>query len=114
MLIATHEGQGWRYEVLAQSDGFLVQARDLDTGELAGEDVTLFRTATAALAFAGMSAAADRFAAARLDDEIDDEAAADFARECDHFATMRDLLSDEGVRTDASRWQRVLRPVYLH
>ena len=62
MLIATMEGQSWRYEVIVQSDGFLVQVRDLDTGEVALDDTTLFRTAPAALAYADMVAAADRYA----------------------------------------------------
>src|SRR3954447_7621678 len=115
MLIATNEGQGWRYEVIVQSDGFLVQARDLDTGELAGEDTTLFRTAPTAFAFAGMSAAADRFAAAKLADEDDEELAEDFARECDRFAAMRDLLSDEGIGAEMLRREVIVqKPVYLH
>lgn len=97
MLIATTEGQGWLYEVLLQSDGYLVQARDLDTGELAGDDTTLFRTVPAALAFAGMAAAADRYAAARLDHLADDEMAVEFARECDRFAAVTASLADEGI-----------------
>lgn len=102
MLIASMEGQSWRYEVLVQSDGFLVQVRDLDTGELALDDTTLFRTAPAALAYADMVAAADRYAAAHLDesdeDEGDDDSLADeLAKERDRFAAIRLSLSDEGV-----------------
>ena len=77
MLIASSEGQGWCYEVIVQSDGFLVQARDLDSGEIALDETTLFRTSPAALAYADMVAAADRFAAARLDDEEEWEDLAD-------------------------------------
>jgi hypothetical protein len=98
MLIASTEGQGWRYEVIVQSDGFLVQARDLDTGEVAGDDTTLFRTGPVALAYAGMAAAADRFASANLaDDDDDEDLAGEFRLERDRFTSMRTRLADEGV-----------------
>ena len=98
MLIATTEGQGFLYEVIVQSDGYLVQARDLDTGELAGDDTTLFRTVPAALAFADMAAAADRYAASRLDHlEDEDDVATEYERECDRFAAIQLRLADEGI-----------------
>jgi hypothetical protein len=98
MLIARSEGQGWCYEVIVQSDGFLVQARDLDSGEIALDETTLFRTSPAALAYADMVAAADRFAAARLDDEEEWEDLADaYHQELDRFTAIRESLLDEGV-----------------
>ena len=100
MLIAAMEGQSWRYEVIVQSDGFLVQVRDMDTGELALDDTTLFRTAPAALAYADMVAAADRFAAADLDECPDDELADELNRERDRFAAIRISLSDDGICGD--------------
>ena len=100
MLVAVSEGQSWRYEVLVQSDGFLVQVRDLDTGEVSPEEMTLFRTAPAALAYADMAAAADRYASARLDDDAIDELARDFEDESRHFAAVRARLVDEGIGAD--------------
>jgi hypothetical protein len=100
MLITTTEGQGWLYEVIVQSDGYLVQARDLDTGKLAEDGTTLFRTVPAALAFADMAAAADRYAAARLDCFDQEETALEFERECDRFAAVRLRLSDEGISSE--------------
>ncbi|QEN90577.1 hypothetical protein FZC33_31630 [Labrys sp. KNU-23] len=101
MLIASTEGQGWCYEVIAQSDGFLVQARDLDTGEVSLNETTLFRTSPVALAYADMAAAADRFAASRLEEveEIEDSQALadDYHHELDRFTAIRDRLSDDGV-----------------
>ncbi|WP_448952907.1 hypothetical protein [Labrys neptuniae] len=98
MLIATTEGQGWCYEVIAQSDGFLVQVRDLDTGEIAVHETTLFRTSPVALAYADMAAAADRFAASKLEEVEDWEGLADdYHHELDRYTAIRDRLSDEGV-----------------
>ncbi len=64
MLVGASEGQGWRYEVVERSEGFVVHSRDLDTGTVDDEDSRLFRTASVAFAFAAMSASFDRFAAA--------------------------------------------------
>ena len=97
MLIATMEGQTWLYEVIVQSDGFLVQVRDLDTGEVALDDTTLFRTAPAALAYADMVAAADRYAAAEEEDTVDEEIAEALERQRDRFAALRLSLSDDGI-----------------
>jgi hypothetical protein len=101
MLIATTEGQGWCYEVIVQSDGFLVQARDLDTGEVCFNETKLFRTSPVALAYADMAAAADRFAASRLEDAEDwQDLADDYHHELDRYQVIRDRLFDEGVGGD--------------
>jgi hypothetical protein len=97
MLITFADGQGWRYEVIAQSDGYLVQARDLDSGEVASDEVTLFRTATTAFAFADLAAAADLCAAARLDDDPDTMLEKAFVVERRRFAEMRLRFSDDGI-----------------
>lgn len=100
MLIAAVEGQVWQYEVIVQSDGFLVQVRDLDTGEVTLDDTTLFRTAPTALAYADMIAAADRYAAAEEDDEVDAEITGELERGRDRFSALRISLSDDGIGGD--------------
>ena len=107
MLIASTEGQGWCYEVIAQSDGFLVQVRGRDTGEVSPSETTLFRTSPVALAYADMAAAADRFAAARLEEAEDWQALADdYHHELDRFTAIRDRLSDDGVGGELLRCNR--------
>ncbi|HKG83749.1 MAG TPA: hypothetical protein VKB16_11445, partial [Beijerinckiaceae bacterium] len=67
MFLSASEGLHWRYEVCEHSDGYLVQMRDLDTGELDEEFATVFRTMPVAFAYAEMSAAFDRFASAEIE-----------------------------------------------
>jgi hypothetical protein len=100
MLIAVTEGQGWRYEVTAQSDGFLVQARDLDSGRISPRDTTLFRTASVAMAYADMVAAADRYAAAKLENGLNSEIECELLRERERFSAIQDQLADEGIDSD--------------
>src|SRR5215207_8325276 len=50
MFLSASEGLHWRYEVCEHSDGYLVQMRDLDTGELDEEFATVFRTMPVAFA----------------------------------------------------------------
>ena len=66
MLIGVSEGQGWRYEVMEHPDAYLVRMRDLDTGAIEEGDTKLFRTAAVAFAYAELSAAFDRYAAAHV------------------------------------------------
>jgi hypothetical protein len=107
MLIATTEGQGWCYEVIVQSDGFLVQARDLDTGEISLTETKMFRTVPVALAYADMAAAADRFAASRLEDCEDwQDLADDYHHELDRYQAIRDRLFDDGVGGELLRQSR--------
>ena len=63
MLLSASEGRHWRYEVCEHEDGYLVQMRDLTTGDLDEEFSTIFRTLPVAFAYAEMSAAYERFAA---------------------------------------------------
>lgn len=114
MLLAASEGQHWRYEVCEHADGYLVQMRDLETGELDEEFSTIFRTLPVAFAYADMSAAFDRYAAAEEEgeeqgsDEVDDEAVAiDLALSERTFIDLRDRLRDTGVNGIAFKaWER--------
>ncbi|HVL70494.1 MAG TPA: hypothetical protein VM434_01255 [Beijerinckiaceae bacterium] len=117
MLLAASEGRHWRYEICEHSDGYLVQMRDLDTGELDDEFATIFRTLPVAFAYAEMSAAFDRFAAAELD-QVEDE---DFATELEmserSFVDLSDRLGDVGVNgIQVKAWEkaRAEKPRRLH
>ena len=97
MLLAASEGRHWRYEVCEHSDGYLVQMRDLDTGELDTGFATIFRTMPVAFAYAEMSAAFDRFAAAESENVEDDEVAFELEERERTFVDLSDRLSDAGV-----------------
>jgi hypothetical protein len=117
LLMAASEGQLWRYEVCEHSDGYLVQMRDLDTGELDGEFATIFRTMPVAFAFAEMSAAFDRFAAAELDDAADAEVAIELELSERNFVDLSGRLHDLGVNGGSLRaWEKVqhLPRITLH
>ena len=110
MLLTASEGRHWRYEVCEHSDGYLVQMRDLDTGELDDEFATVFRTMPVAFAYAEMSAAFDRFAAAEMEQVEDDEIAIDLEISERNFIDLSDRLSDEGVNGIAIKaWEQVRR-----
>jgi hypothetical protein len=100
MLIAAAEGSVRVFEVVAESDGYMVQGRDLETGEIRSDDCTLFRTMPAALAFADMAAAADRYAATGLEDDDRADLAQDLRCEVERFAGLRLSLRDDGVTAD--------------
>ena len=97
MLIGVSEGQGWRYEVMEHPDAYLVRMRDLGTGALEEGDTKLFRTAAVAFAYAELSAAFDRYAAARMAGE--DVAALERALAAQRalYADLSDRLGDEGM-----------------
>ena len=110
MLFSASEGRHWRYEVCEHSDGYLVQMRDLETGDLHETFATIFRTLPVAFAYADMSAALDRYAAAELE-AIDDVS---FAMELQtterHFISLSESLQDSGVEGSALlAWERVAR-----
>ena len=110
MFLSASEGRHWRYEVCEHSDGYLVQMRDLDTGELDEEFATVFRTMPVAFAYADMSAAFDRFAAAEVEHAADDEVALDLQVSERNFVALSDRLRDIGVEGRAIRaWERVRR-----
>ncbi len=66
MFIGASEGHGFRYELVEGGEGFLVRMRDLATGEVEEDETRMYRTAAVAFAYAELSAAFDRYAAARM------------------------------------------------
>ncbi len=113
MLLTASEGRHWRYEVCEHSDGYLVQMRDLETGDLDEEFATIFRTLPVAFAYAEMSAAFERYAAAEMDDAADEEhrSGSDIAIDLEvterNFIDLSDRLHDSGVNGVAFRaWER--------
>jgi hypothetical protein len=107
MLLAASEGRHWRYEVCEHADGYLVQMRDLETGDLDEEFSTVFRTMPVAFAYAEMSAAFERSAAAELDAVDDDEITVDLETTERTFFDLSHRLHDVGVNGIAIRaWDR--------
>ena len=107
MLLTASEGQHWRYEVCEHSDGYLVQMRDLETGDLDDEFATIFRTLPVAFAYAAMSAAFDRYAAAELENVEDDEIAFELELSERAFIDLSDRLGDTGLNGGALKaWER--------
>ena len=112
MLLTASEGRHWRYEVCEHSEGYLVQMRDLGTGELDDEFATVFRTLPVAFAYAEMSAAYERYAAAELDQEdradaVPAEAAVDLQITERTFVDLSDRLRDNGINGVAMKaWER--------
>jgi len=105
MFLSASEGRHWRYEVCEHSDGYLVQMRDLDTGELDEEFATVLRTMPVAFAYAEMSAAFDRFASAEIEHVADDESALELQVSERNFVALSDRLRDIGVNGRAiSAW----------
>jgi hypothetical protein len=110
MFLSASEGLHWRYEVCEHSDGYLVQMRDLDTGELDDEFATVFRTMPVAFAYAEMSAAFDRFASAEIEHAADDEIALELQVSERNFISLSDQLRDIGVNGRAiSAWEKARR-----
>jgi hypothetical protein len=96
MWIGTSEGFGYRYEVVAIADGYLVQMRDIDTGALEEREARLFRTARVAFAHAEAMAAIDRFAVTLLDLH-EAQAERQEARRCEAaFVMLCAKFNDEG------------------
>ena len=107
MVLSASEGRHWRYEVCEHADGYLVQMRDLTTGELDDEFATVFRTMPVAFAYADMSAAFDRFAAAEVEDAADEETVIDLETRERAFVALSDRLHDVGVNGGAIRaWDK--------
>jgi hypothetical protein len=96
MLIGGSDGSGWRYEVVAREEGFLVRMRDLATGEVEANEARLFRTAAVAFAHAEAMAAIDRFASASIVDEPADDLLAEAELAENRFVNLSDLLGDRG------------------
>jgi hypothetical protein len=97
MLLSASEGRHWRYEVCEHEDGYLVQMRDLTTGDLDEEFSTIFRTLPVAFAYAEMSAAYERYAASELEHVEDDQIEIDVEATERHFIDLSDRLHDSGI-----------------
>ena len=100
MLMCASEGRHWRYEVCEHDDGYLVQMRDLTTGELDEEFSTIFRTLPVAFAYAEMSAAYERYAASELDHVDDEQIEIDVEATERHFIDLRRSLKHANEQTD--------------
>jgi hypothetical protein len=97
MFLAVSEGWHWRYEVCEHADGYLVQMRDLVTGDLDEEFSTVFRTMPVAFAYAEMSAAYERHAASEGEPDVEDETGLELANIERHFIDLSDRLGDSGI-----------------
>jgi hypothetical protein len=114
MLLAASEGRHWRYEVCEHSDGYLVQMRDLQSGDLDDDFATVFRTLPVAFAYAEMSAALERYAAAEIEDKdglVNSRWGKDIAFDLEaserSFIDLSDRLHDDGVNDVAIKaWER--------
>jgi hypothetical protein len=108
MLLTASEGRHWRYEVCEHTDGYLVQMRDLETGDLDEDFSTIFRTMPVAFAYAEMSAAYERYAAAELDLIEDDQIEIDLEATERNFIDLSDRLHDSGVNgVMSATWDRM-------
>ncbi len=107
MLLAASEGRHWRYEVCEHADGYLVQMRDLETGDLDEEFATVFRTMPVAFAYAEMSAAIDLHAAGETEGAEDDAITLDLEAREQKFINLSDRLGDSGLDGGSLKaWER--------
>ena len=97
MLLVASEGRHWRYEVCEHADGYLVQMRDLETGDLDEDFTTIFRTLPVAFAYAEMSAAYERYAASEMEVVEDDQIEIEVEATERHFIDLSDRLHDNGI-----------------
>jgi hypothetical protein len=106
MLLAACEGRHARYEVCEHSDGYLVQMRDLETGDLDEHFATVFRTMPVAFAYAEMSAALDRYVARQAEPSDDEESEGELEAREQKFIMLSDRLGDTGLHSaTAKAWQ---------
>jgi hypothetical protein len=97
MLVAAYEGQGFRYEVVERTEGFLVRPRCLDSQAVDEAESRLFRTAAVAFRFAEMSACFDRYVAARIAGEGAESELTELAAQRELFDELSRRLLDEGM-----------------
>ncbi|KAB0268174.1 hypothetical protein [Microvirga brassicacearum] len=111
MFLAVSEGWHWRYEVCEHADGYLVQMRDLETGDLDEDFSTVFRTMPVAFAYAEMSAAYERYVATEGEEEDAGETGLELATTERHFVDLSDRLGDSGVHgVMVAAWEQVRPP----
>ena len=107
MVISASEGEGFRYEVAARTDGFLVQTRDSDTGEVEEGETRLFRTAAVAFAYAELLVTYNRFAAAQVTGGAEtDSLKAELKVQQALYTELSRRLRDEGLAAQFMRaWE---------
>ncbi len=107
MVISASEGEGFRYEVAERTDGFLVQTRDSDTGEVEEGETRLFRTAAVAFAYAELLVTYNRFAAARVTGGVGtDELRSELEAQEALYTELSRRLRDEGLAAQFMRaWE---------
>jgi hypothetical protein len=107
MLVAASEGQGFRYEVVERTEGYLVRSRDLDSGTVDEAESKIFRTAAVAFRYAEMSAAFDRYASARMAGEDAEVDLKDLEAQQALYADLSRRLMDDGMAMIAlDAWER--------
>jgi hypothetical protein len=107
MLVAASEGQGFRYEVVERTEGYLVRSRCLDSGAVDKSESKLFRTAAVAFRYAEMSACFDRYAAARMAGEDAEAELAELEAQQALFAELSRRLMDDGMAAMVlDAWER--------
>ncbi len=107
MIVGMSEGDRYRFEVLLMSDGFIVRARAVESGEVLTNRDRLFRTAPAAFAFAEMSAMEDAEVSAPRYTREAIEAHIDTDRASRVFDDIRARLKDNGISaTLLAAWDR--------
>ncbi|WP_210483312.1 hypothetical protein [Microvirga antarctica] len=118
MVFSTCEGWDWSYDVCEHADGYLVQMRDLISGDVDEDFSTIFRTLPVAFAYAEMSAAYERFTAAGSDFADNAETGREVALAEQHFVDISDRLRDTGTQGPISlTWDHpvtVAAPHLLH
>ena len=107
MLVAASEGQGFRYEVVERTEGYLVRSRCLDSGAVDESESKLFRTAPVAFRYAEMSASFDRYAASRMAGEEAIAELAELEAQQRLFAELSRRLLDDGMAAMVlDAWER--------
>jgi hypothetical protein len=107
MLVAASEGQGFRYEVVERTEGYLVRSRCLDSGAVDDAESKLFRTAAVAFRYAEMSAAFDRYASARMAGEDAASELGDLEAQQMIYRELSRRLMDDGMAAMVlDAWER--------
>lgn len=97
MIVGMSEGDRYRFEIVLMSDGFIVRARSVESGEVLECRDRLFRTAPAAFAYAELSAMKDAERAQPRETHEATQAVLAADRAARLFETIRAKLSDGGV-----------------
>jgi len=107
MIIGMAEGDRTRFEIVLMSDGYIVRARGIDSGEPIAARERMFRTAPAAFAFAELSALEDTEDRAAIQGDEAQEARINSDRAARQFADIRTRLADSGVSAGLlAAWSR--------